>query len=152
MLRSIARFPLRAHLSRSYSRTLPTAASSPQVQEPISMRYPYAVSRNTRGSLPVYTDIRNHNRYLTLIRNVEGNVDVSFHFLLPSLSLPPSDFIHLPILLFQALVNDISTSLFPPGSPQAERMQVQTVRSRHIVLNGGKWKNEVVEWLRARGF
>ena len=38
---------------------------------------PYLVRRNTRGSIPVYTDIRNGGtKYLVLIRNVEGNADV----------------------------------------------------------------------------
>ena len=37
----------------------------------------YDVPRNSNGSLPVYTDIRNGGtRYLTLIRNVEGNATV----------------------------------------------------------------------------
>ena len=38
---------------------------------------PYLVHRNSRGSIPVYTDVRNAGtRYLVLIRNVEGNVNV----------------------------------------------------------------------------
>lgn len=38
---------------------------------------PYFVRRNTKGSIPVYTDIRNGGtRYQVLIRNVEGNADV----------------------------------------------------------------------------
>ena len=37
----------------------------------------YFVRRNSNGNLPVYTDIRNGGtRYLVLIRNVEGSVDV----------------------------------------------------------------------------
>lgn len=38
---------------------------------------PYFIHRNSRGSIPVYTDIRNAGtRYLVQIRNVEGNVNV----------------------------------------------------------------------------
>ena len=44
------------------------------------VRYPYYVPRNSRGSLPVYTDVRNSGgRYLVLIRNVEGDAKVSCH-------------------------------------------------------------------------
>jgi hypothetical protein len=40
--------------------------------------HPYFVPRNTRGNLPVYTDVRNGGtRYLVLVRNVDGNVNVS---------------------------------------------------------------------------
>jgi hypothetical protein len=40
--------------------------------------HPYFVPRNTRGNLPVYTDVRNGgSRYLVLVRNVDGNVNVS---------------------------------------------------------------------------
>lgn len=38
---------------------------------------PYYVPRNSRGNLPVYSDIRNAGgRYLVLIRNVEGDTSV----------------------------------------------------------------------------
>lgn len=40
----------------------------------------YVVPRNTKGKLPVYTDIRNGGtRKLLLIRNVEGDAVVSLH-------------------------------------------------------------------------
>ncbi|KAI0336401.1 hypothetical protein GY45DRAFT_1238299 [Cubamyces sp. BRFM 1775] len=88
---------------------------------------PYRVRRNTRGSIPVYTDIRNGGtRYLVLIRNVEGSVD--------------------------SLVQDLQTSLFPAGSAEAERMKISTNRQRHLVLSGGRWKNDVIRWLVNRGF
>ncbi|KAI0831172.1 hypothetical protein BC628DRAFT_1415713 [Trametes gibbosa] len=88
---------------------------------------PYRVLRNSRGSIPVFTDIRNGGtRYQVLIRNVEGNVD--------------------------ALAHDLRTSLFPPGSNEAERMRIETTRQRHIVLSGGRWKADVLRWLAQRGF
>jgi len=41
------------------------------------VQYPYYIPRNTRGSLPVYSDIRNNGtRILVQIRNVEGNIEV----------------------------------------------------------------------------
>ena len=40
-------------------------------------RRPYFIPRNTRGSLPVYSDVRNGGtRYLISVRNVEGNIKV----------------------------------------------------------------------------
>jgi Mitochondrial large subunit ribosomal protein (Img2) len=45
---------------------------------------PYFVPRNTRGNLPVYTDIRNGGtRYLVLVRNVDGDANVcTFKFII----------------------------------------------------------------------
>lgn len=44
------------------------------------VRYPYFIRRNSRGSLPVYTDIRNGGtRYLISIRNVQGQINVNTH-------------------------------------------------------------------------
>ena len=44
----------------------------------IQLVYPYFVPRNTRGNLPVYTDVRNGGtRYLVLVRNIDGNASVS---------------------------------------------------------------------------
>lgn len=149
-------------------------------------RYPYYIPRNTQGSIPVYTDYRNHNRVLTLIRNVEGNVDVS-----PSLqqiscsikydvtllqmhksiigsaifvcswctcsadTLPVSSFrLSLRNFLFyvQALVDDLTRALFEPGSSEAARLKVTISRGRHVALQGGNWKREVMKWLEAKGF
>jgi hypothetical protein len=51
--------------------------SKPQLPSPNLVRYAYYVPRNSRGALPVYSDIRNNGtRILVLIRNVEGNVEV----------------------------------------------------------------------------
>lgn len=42
------------------------------------VRHPYFLPRNSRGSLPIYTDVRNNGgRYMILIRNVEGDAQVS---------------------------------------------------------------------------
>jgi Mitochondrial large subunit ribosomal protein (Img2) len=42
-----------------------------------SQQHPYLVPRNSRGTLPVYSDVRNAgSRYLISIRNVEGNIKV----------------------------------------------------------------------------
>jgi hypothetical protein len=43
--------------------------------------HPYFIPRNTRGNLPVYTDIRNGGtRYLVLLRNVDGNINVCYFY------------------------------------------------------------------------
>lgn len=31
-------------------------------------------------------------------------------------------------------------------------MRLEIVRQRHLVLRGGKWKNDVVDWLKEKGF
>ncbi|KAI8998757.1 mitochondrial large subunit ribosomal protein-domain-containing protein [Trametes punicea] len=88
---------------------------------------PYRVRRNTRGSIPVYTDIRNSGtRVLVLIRNVEGNIE--------------------------AFMEDLQKSLFPAGSDEAARLKISTTKRRHVALSGGRWKNDVVRWLTQRGF
>ncbi|KAG6889712.1 hypothetical protein C0992_004341 [Termitomyces sp. T32_za158] len=93
---------------------------------PKQIRYPYFVPRNTRGSLPVYTDVRNGGtRYLVLVRNVDGKPD--------------------------ALASDIARNLFPKDSPEAARIQVDVQRS-HIIIKGGRWKNDVVKFLQEKGF
>lgn len=76
--------------------------------------------------MPVYTDTRMNNKYYTLIRNVQGNAD--------------------------DLAREMQTALFPPGTPEATRLAVATVRGRHVVLTGGHWKREVVQWLQSKGF
>lgn len=100
-----------------HARRLATAAT----------QLPYHVPRNNRGSVPVYTDIRNAGtRHLTLIRNVQGNID--------------------------ALAKDLADSLHSPGSPHAQRMKIQTIRSKHVVLSGGHWKHQLTRWLVSKGF
>ena len=65
---------------------------------------------------------------------------------------------HRPVLcpsdrpLAKALVNDLTQSLFPQGSPEAERIKVYALRSKHVVLSGGRWKHDIVEWLKGKGF
>ncbi|PIL23872.1 hypothetical protein GSI_13623 [Ganoderma sinense ZZ0214-1] len=103
----------------------PTTPYHPISQAPGDL--PYLVRRNTKGSIPVYTDIRNGGtKYLVLIRNVEGNVN--------------------------ALADDLTSTLFPAGSNEAERMKIQISRQSHVVLSGGRWKNDVIRWLVQKGF
>ncbi|OCH87431.1 hypothetical protein OBBRIDRAFT_736206 [Obba rivulosa] len=117
-----------ARAARFYAQTAPTTpAPQPGTAAPTPVRYPYFIPRNTRGSIPVYTDIRNAgSKHQTLIRNVEGNID--------------------------ALVADLRKELFEPGTPEADRMKIQTIRSKHVVLSGGLWKTEVTRWLALKGF
>lgn len=74
--------------TRCYSQLRSVAASStPQIIPSLpsntskhakDVRYPYFIRRNSRGSLPVYTDIRNGGtRYLISIRNVNGQINVN---------------------------------------------------------------------------
>ncbi|EIW85406.1 hypothetical protein CONPUDRAFT_70220 [Coniophora puteana RWD-64-598 SS2] len=102
----------------------PPGASS----EVTFVRYPWFLRRNSRGSLPVYTDIRNGGtRYLVLIRHVEGQAN--------------------------ALAEELKRTLFQPGTPEAQRLQVSVDHSqRHVVIKGGQWKNDVMQWLKDRGF
>ena len=58
------------------SRFLSSNATSAGQPSP-SHQPTYLVPRNSRGSLPVYSDVRNGgSRYLISIRNVEGNIKV----------------------------------------------------------------------------
>jgi hypothetical protein len=67
--RSVCQFPR----ARGYAQ----AATACDHSTPRAVRHPYFIQRNSRGSIPVYTDVRNAGtRYLVLIRNVEGNVNV----------------------------------------------------------------------------
>jgi len=127
------------HLSRStrgircYSQQVaaPTregvSNATPQVPCHLNLvRHPYYVPRNSRGSLPVYSDMRNNGtRTLVLIRNVQGNVE--------------------------KLAKDVTQALLNKGSPGAARMKV-VVKSRQLVLQDGHWKNDVIEWLITKGF
>ncbi|KAF8654115.1 hypothetical protein AX16_003647 [Volvariella volvacea WC 439] len=91
------------------------------------VNYPYFVARNSRGNLPVYTDIRNGGtRYMVLIRNVDGRA--------------------------HTLAEELAKTLFESSSAEAARMKVKVVQSRHLVITGGRWKHQVMEWLARRGF
>jgi len=93
---------------------------------PNLVRYPYYIPRNSRGSLPVYSDIRNNGtRILVLIRNIEGSVE--------------------------KFAKDVKQALLDKGASNAGRLKV-VVRPRQLVLQGGYWKNDVMEWLIAKGF
>ncbi|EGN96064.1 hypothetical protein SERLA73DRAFT_185583 [Serpula lacrymans var. lacrymans S7.3] len=110
----------------SYSHLTPQSSPPPRPTVKLC-HYPYFVRRNSRASLPVYTDIRNGGtRHLVLIRNVHGNINF--------------------------LADSLRKSLFKPGSPSASRLKVDVVAQRNIVLTGGRWKNDVMHWLVAKGF
>jgi large subunit ribosomal protein L49 len=94
-------------------------------------QYPYYIPRNSTGSLPVYTDYKNAGaRCMVLIRNVEGDVN--------------------------ALVRDVRQHLINSEKTVSDmsRLEVEVVRSKHLVLHGARprMKNEVIEWLKSRGF
>ncbi|EJD05756.1 uncharacterized protein FOMMEDRAFT_166101 [Fomitiporia mediterranea MF3/22] len=105
--------------SRFYSQSTLSSVSSNST--------PYFIPRNTLGSLPVYSDIRNGGtRYLVLVKNVRGNIN--------------------------SLRDDLASSLFQPGSEQAARLKAEVKRSDTLVVTGGRWKHDVMDWLRRKGF
>lgn len=74
---------IRSSCTRHYSQQLAAtaregvASTTQQLPSAKLVQYPYYIPRNTRGSLPVYSDIRNNGtRILVQIRNIEGNVEV----------------------------------------------------------------------------
>jgi len=87
----------------------------------------YFVPRNSRGNLPVYTDVRNNGaRHFVLVRNIDGSAEV--------------------------LAKDLENSLFANESENRARIKIQTIRSKDLIISGGRWKNHVIEWLKAKGF
>ena len=108
-------------------------------------KHPFFVPRNSNGNLPVYSDIRNGGtRLLVTIRNVDGNASVCIVSLLCSLARPDT-------FLCQALAKDLQESLFKAGSAPARRMKVRT-NHQHVIVQGGRWSQEVQQWLKAKGF
>ncbi|EJD44123.1 hypothetical protein AURDEDRAFT_65688 [Auricularia subglabra TFB-10046 SS5] len=97
-------------------------------QAKASLQHPFFLSRNSRGSLPVYSDFKNNGtKYLVEIRNVEGDAD--------------------------ALATQLKDSLFADAE-RKRRLKVQVIRSRHVRLSGlaAHYKNDVQQWLLSRGF
>ncbi|KAI5827945.1 hypothetical protein K523DRAFT_321729 [Schizophyllum commune Tattone D] len=108
-------------------RSLSSAAAAVTQHGQQTVHHPFFVPRNSRGSLPVYSDVRNGGgRYLVLIRNVDGDAN--------------------------ALANALRADLFPKETPEAARLNVEVKHARHLVITGGRWKQAVTEWLIARGF
>jgi large subunit ribosomal protein L49 len=125
---------------------LPTPGQGVMVNSALA-RHSYFVRRNSRGSLPVYTDIRNGGtRYHVQIRNVEGRINVSCIHILVFPSLTP------PRLYRQALAAELKQSLFNGDSPEASRLVVKVQGQRHITLTGGRFKRDVATWLTEKGF
>ena len=52
----------------------------------------------------------------------------------------------------QALAKDLSSSLFEQDSDATARLKIQINQSKHLTITGGRWKNEVLEWLKSKGF
>ncbi|PPQ64021.1 hypothetical protein CVT24_009395 [Panaeolus cyanescens] len=121
---------LRTSTSRSIPRCvrgLSTTVAEATAPSSTLATYPYHVPRNTRGNLPVYSDVRNNGgRYLVLVRNVEGSVE--------------------------ALVKNMKQQLFEPGSEEASKLKIEISQSKHLVITGGRWQRQVVEFLKQKGF
>ncbi|KAI0306782.1 hypothetical protein B0F90DRAFT_1623749 [Multifurca ochricompacta] len=100
------------------------AVSGPASPPP---RLPYFVPRNSRGSLPVYSDVHNNGtQYLISVRNVEGNI--------------------------KALSGDLLRDLCDPTSPESTLIKARITRSNHLVLTGLRRKHAVLDWLVHHGF
>ncbi|TFK55191.1 hypothetical protein OE88DRAFT_1723577 [Heliocybe sulcata] len=122
---SFKRLVLPLAQARCYSQAVQGTPSAQHA--PMAVQYPYFIPRNSRGSIPVYTDVRNAGgRFLILIRNVEGDVN--------------------------ALARDIRKSLLPPDAPEGQRLHVQVKSSKHLIVTGCRSKQRVVEWLQQKGF
>ncbi|PVF96046.1 hypothetical protein CPB86DRAFT_871560 [Serendipita vermifera] len=97
-----------------------------------AIQYPYFVPRNSNGCVPVYSDFKNNRtKELTLIRNVEGNV--------------------------QALKDDLVATLFPDTrnnrfDNHRLKTNIRVHHNRHVIIQGGRWAMHVQKWLLARGF
>ncbi|KDQ60649.1 hypothetical protein JAAARDRAFT_31619 [Jaapia argillacea MUCL 33604] len=119
MLTTFRRITSQAPYWRYYSQ----AAST----QPALVRYPYFVSRNSRGSLPVYSDIRNGGgRYFIIVKDVDGDLN--------------------------ALAHDLRRTLFPAASEESTRLRIEVKDSRQVIITGGRIKNVIVQWLQDRGF
>ncbi len=57
-------------------------------------------------------------------------------------------FSDLPVV--QALAKELSHTLFPTSS--ASKLKVQVNFGKHVIVTGGHWKSEVMQWLKTRGF
>ncbi|KAK7693324.1 hypothetical protein QCA50_002892 [Cerrena zonata] len=127
MLRSIIRpQPLFRSLVRSYSAAAHADSATHSTPQPNVVRHLYYIQRTKdgAGSLPVYSEIRNTKYYLQ-IRNIQGNIST--------------------------LAQDLQRELFPAGSPEAEYLKVNIRRNRHIDIHGGRWRQQVTDWLQAKG-
>ncbi|KAH9966420.1 hypothetical protein BC827DRAFT_1264409 [Russula dissimulans] len=95
---------------------------------PPSHRHTYFVPRNSRGSLPVYSDVRNGGtQYLISVRSVEGNI--------------------------KALADDLLRDLSDPqSSTESSLIKARITRSKQLVLSGLRRKHAVLDWLVRHGF
>ncbi|KAJ3728745.1 hypothetical protein EV361DRAFT_926803 [Lentinula raphanica] len=111
-------------------RSLPAATrslSSPTHQSVV--HHKYFVPRNSNGSLPVFTDVRNGGtRLLLTIRNIDGNIPV--------------------------LAKDLSDSLSSTGSPEASTLKFRVQNGKHLIIQGGsgRLKHNIIDWLMRKGF
>jgi large subunit ribosomal protein L49 len=110
-----------------------------------SSQLPYLVPRNSRGSLPVYSDVRNGgSRYLISIRNVEGNIkvcDPTPHDRFPSHSHHK-----------KALTDELLRDLPDPKLIGSTHINARIIGSNHLVLSGLRRKQVVLDWLVRHGF
>ena len=109
-----------------------------------SSQHPYLVPRNSRGSLPVYSDVRNGgSRYLISIRNVEGNIKVC----------DPTPRDRSPLIrITKVLADELLRDLSDPKLIGPTHINARITRSNHLVLSGLRRKQVVLDWLVRHGF
>jgi large subunit ribosomal protein L49 len=131
---------------RVFIHSRPFAFNAASVPAPPSHRLTtYLVPRNSRGSLPVYADIRNGGtRCLISVRNVQGNIKVGDPI--------PHDRVFVSHPHHKALADDLLRDLSDPKSPEPSLIKVRITGSNHLVLTGLRRKHPVLDWLIRHGF
>lgn len=113
-------------------------ASTSSLPEAVPKLLPYYIPRTASNGLPVYGEIKSGGqRFLTIVRKVDGNVEVRFS---PPLPLGRAELMRG----VQALKRDLQEHL-----PHVDAYV--KVQARQVVLKGD-WVKESKEWLAARGF
>ena len=52
----------------------------------------------------------------------------------------------------QILARDLRDSLFDKDSAESQRMKIEVLGGKTLVITGGHWKHHIVGWLKAKGF
>lgn len=92
-------------------------------------------------------DVKN-TKVLTDIRHIEGNAQVRKTFSLTS--YPSADRNRVPVLMLQKLMEEVTAYIAALHSrPPATR---ERVRPNNSVSLNGRWKADVIEFLKAKGF
>ena len=50
------------------------------------------------------------------------------------------------------LARDLRESLFDKDSAESQRMKIDVLGGKTLVITGGHWRHHIMEWLKAKGF